>query len=521
MRFDDRLATVLAQPVGSARDRAIRWRQLVDLVARSGESGDPALLRDALAAIQADAPQVAEAVRAATARAIAGQPVPPQLLEHFAADRLSVAAPLLAAVPLNEAALARLRAVASDEVSSFLDTLAPPSTAEAEVEPEPAAPEQPAPAQPPKAEPVPSISEVVARIERLRSIRERSAEVRTQPPVPIGSPSLFRWECNPSGEIDWVEGVPRGPLVGRTIATADPGEGVDDCVERAFGIRAPFRDCVLELGEDGPLAGQWVISGVPAFNPSDGRFIGYRGVARRGDGEEQELVDLAQRPVNGGSADHDSLREMIHEIKTPLNAIIGFAEIIDGQYFGPAHSRYRERAAEIVANARSLLEAAEDLDFAARLQSARQRPGQGTDLKAFFPAFAESLQARAARNGIALEFDVSGTLGQSALDPELTERLLRRFTEAVLSATASGERLDVKVRQSGKRCLIGISRPKATMMAGKEDLLDPEFTIGEADRAMLGLGFSLRLVNGLIGIAGGALDIAEDQFTLSVPLTKA
>ena len=74
--------------------------------------------------------------------------------------------------------------------------------------------------------------------------------------------------------------------------------------------------------------------------------------------------------------------------------IRGFAEIIDGQYFGPAHSRYRERAAEIVANARSLLEAAEDLDFAARLQSARARPAEGTDLKVFFPAFAEALLAR-------------------------------------------------------------------------------------------------------------------------------
>jgi hypothetical protein len=40
VRFDDRLATVLAQPVGSPRDRAIRWRQLVDLVARSGGTGD-------------------------------------------------------------------------------------------------------------------------------------------------------------------------------------------------------------------------------------------------------------------------------------------------------------------------------------------------------------------------------------------------------------------------------------------------------------------------------------------------
>src|SRR5690606_35868158 len=106
--------------------------------------------------------------------------------------------------------------------------------------------------------------------------------------------------------------------------------------------------------------------------------VGYRGVASR----DLDAGTAPEPAPPGGAPDHDSLREMIHEIKTPLNAIIGFAEIIDGQYFGPAHSRYRERAAEIVANARSLLEAAEDLDFAARLQSDRSRPGEGTDLSA-------------------------------------------------------------------------------------------------------------------------------------------
>ena len=519
MRFDDRLATVLAQPVGSPRDRAIRWRQLVDLVARSAGKGDPGLIVEAVATIRADGPQVDEAVRAATARAIAGLAVPLSLLEVFAADRLAVAVPLLAAAEFDAVAIGALRNSASDEVRTFLDTLAPPPPAP---EPSPVSEPKPAP-EPPvreeaKAEPVPSISEVVARIERLRSSRERAARGPATPAVPVGSPSIFRWECNPSGEIDWVEGAPRGALVGRSIAAADPEEGVDDCVERAFGLRAPFRDCVLELGTEGPLSGQWVISGVPAFSPSDGRFIGYRGVARRDEAEGEDMP----APAGGGAAtpDHDSLREMIHEIKTPLNAIIGFAEIIDGQYFGPAHSRYRERAAEIVANARSLLEAAEDLDFAARLQSARSRPGEGTDLKAFLPGFAETLQTRAARQAITLDFEVIGTVGRSALDPELTERLLRRFTDAVLSATAGGESLALRVRQKGRRAGIGITRPKATLMAAKEDLLDPEFTIGDADRALLGLGFSLRLVNGLVGIAGGALDIGDEEFTLSLPLAR-
>ena len=520
MRFDDRLATVLAQPTGSRRDRAIRWRQLVDLVARSAGKGDPGLIDQALAAIRADWDQVDEPVRAATARAIAGLSVPFALIELFAADRLAVAVPLIAAAGLDPAAAANLRGSASAEVRAFLATLAPPAEPEAATSgPEPEPEPQPAP-PPPEAtrEHVPSISEVVARIERLRSSRERS--MRPAPPAPaaaVASPALFRWECSSGGEIEWVEGAPRGPLVGRTIAASDPEEGVDDCVQRAFGLRAPFRDCVLEIGDEGPLAGPWMISGVPAFSPGDGRFIGYRGVARR------EEADENLPPISGsdaGAPDHDSLREMIHEIKTPLNAIIGFAEIIDGQYFGPAHSRYRERAAEIVANARSLLEAAEDLDFAARLQSARARPGEGTDLAGFLPAFADALQVRAERQSVVLQLDIAAAKGKLALDPELTERLLRRFTDAVLSATAAGETLDVTVRQTAGRLAVDITRPRATLMAGKEDLLDPEFTIGEADRAMLGLGFSMRLVNGLVGIAGGALEIGEGVFTLSLPLSR-
>jgi len=522
VRFDDRLATVLAQPVESARDRAIRWRQLVDLVARSGGDGDPLVVGKAIDAIREDGPEVGEQVRAATARAIAGRPVPLGLLEVFAEDRLAIAAPLLAAAQLDPQSVEALRSVASDEVKPFLESLAPPTR-----DPTPVAaraqPETPAAVapEPAKAEPVPSISDVVARIERLRSSRERSERPPAISHPPLSSPSLFRWECGPSGEIDWVEGAPRGAMVGRSIAAADIEEGVDDCVERAFEVRAPFRDCVLELGDEGPLAGQWIISGVPAFSPSDGRFIGYRGVARRDELEDEGPVEAAAKAATAGPVDHDSLREMIHEIKTPLNAIIGFAEIIDGQYFGPAHSRYRERAAEIVANARSLLEAAEDLDFAARLQSARARPGEGTEMSAFLPSFTETLQGRAARHGVAIDMNAALGVGRSALDPELMERLLRRFTDAVLSATASGEQLRLNVRRSGKALAFDITRPGATMMAGKEELLDPEFTIGDADRALLGLGFSLRLVNGLVGIAGGTLEIGEDQFTLSVPLAKA
>ena len=512
MRFDDRLATVLSQPVGSPHDRAVRWRQLVDLVARANGNSDRALLSQAIDLIRTDRPAIREPIRAAAARSIAGSPIPLALLTVFAADKLTVAAPLIASASLTGDALAALRAAASPDVRRFLDSLSRPLDAEPPPVPEP--PPEPEP-QP---EPVPSISEVVARIERLRSSRQQAPApiVEPAPRAPdFPVPALFRWECGAGGEIEWVEGAPRGPLIGRSIANADPDEGVDDCVERAFVIRAPFRDCLLELGEDGLMAGEWQISGAPAFAPGDGRFIGYRGIARRGQPEPDPLPPRVGGRLPSG---HDALREMIHEIKTPLNAIIGFAEIIDGQYFGPAHRRYRERAAEIVTNARSLLEAAEDLDFVAKLQSARASASEGTDFATFFPPFADALLARAATLGVQLDLDAPDIAGTCILEPELTERLLRRFTDAILAATAPGEHLTFRIRRFETSFAMSVTRPKSTILAGKEDLLDPEFTIGGADRALLGLGFSLRLINGLVGIAGGGLDIDDSQFTLSIPL---
>lgn len=517
MRFDDRLTTVLAQQVATPHDRAVRWRQLVDLVARSGGEGDRDLLDRALDLIRRDARSIREPLRAATARAIAGQPVPIALLALFAADKLAVAAPLIAPAALEGETLERIREAASPDVRRFIDNLHPP--------PEPA-PKATEPSPVVEDEDGPSISDVLARVEKVRAERA-SVSVPPQPsrppaaspptmPLPHTAPSLFRWECSPGGEIEWVEGAPRGALVGRSIAMADADEGVDDCVERAFTVRAPFRDCTLELGDDGQLAGTWTISGAPAFAPTDGRFIGYRGVARRGPPEDEADPTAEQGPVG-----HDALREMIHEIKTPLNAIIGFAEIIDGQYFGPAHRRYRERAAEIVTNARSLLTAAEDLDFVARLQSQRGSDRQGTDLKKFLPAFAEALREQGAKAGVSVDVDGAGTEGRSALDPELTQRLLHRFTEALLGAAEPGERLSCRVQTSGSLCGVSMTRPRATILATKEDLLDPEFTIGERDRDLLGLGFSMRLVNGLVSLAGGGLEIDDDRFTLFIPLQSA
>ena len=522
MRFDDRLLTVLNQPAEDRHDAAVRWRQLVDLVARAGSNSASPVVAEALEAIRKEGGELDESLRAAAARAVAALPLPLGLLEYFSRDTLAVSAPVLAAATLDRRQWSALYEAADDETRSFIETLHP--DLKSDVLTEPAVVDVPPPAiRPPEALPLaaapepltssPSLHDVVERIERRRRLRasEGMAPAMTAPAA--GSAALFRWECGPGGEIAWVEGAPRGALVGRSIARSLDGDGdrVDPEAVRAFALRAPFRDALFTVSGAGPVAGEWKISGVPAFEPADGRFAGYRGVALRDDSAPAPSPASVQS-VPDALADPDSLRELVHEIKTPLNAIIGFAEIIEGQYLGPADRGYRDRAAEIVRQARLLLTAIDDLDFAAKIHSAAGTVRERVDLAALADRTAAELREIAARHGATL--DVSRPRGEvgAAVQPELADRLLFRLFCALVEKADAGERLHLSVEQATDGARVTVSRP-----AGLRGLSDAELFDPKIGREGVEGGFTLRLARGLAAIAGGKLSSTRDAFSLAFP----
>ena len=525
MRFDDRLLTVLNQPAGDRHDVAVRWRQLVDLVARAGPSSASPVVGQALEAIRSEASHVDEPLRAAAARAVAALPLPFGLLECFVTDRLSVSAPVLAAAKLDPSQWRALLEGADAETRRFVETLHPelgvppePGFTETLVEPAPApveeSPPPTAPVAPPPTETglpyvAPSLSDVVARIERRRRSRDKKQpEPQTPSAAPqVGAPALFRWECNPSGEIAWVEGAPRGALIGRSIARAheNGGERVDEEVSRAFAMRAPFRDRSMTVPGDGLVSGEWRISGVPAFEPNDGRFAGYRGIALR----EAPSPEAPESPEI--LADPDSLRELVHEIKTPLNAIIGFAEIIDSQLLGPADRRYRERAAGIVGQARLLLSAIDDLDFAAKIHSGGGT-GRRVDLGDLLERIAGSVREIAEQRGAAVEIAKAARMATAAIEPELADRLIFRLCSAVIERAEGGERLRLSLDQTAEQCSFSVSRPAALKSLADAQLFDSSAGDGSGAAA-----FSLRLVRGLARIAGSDLVTSRAGLTLVFP----
>lgn len=554
MRFDDTLETVLAADLGTPYGVQSVWRQLVDLIGR--RRVPPATRAMAtLRAIRADVPPP---VRAASARAVEFADPPAPLVRLFAQDDISIAIPVLRSARLTSSEWIQLLPDLSPTARSVLrnrrdlgpdvrralesfgsvDLVLPDGvTQRTEVVDrssgsiaEPASGAQnpgmdqsdritaaasaatPArPVAPPEGDgsgPF-EIAEVVARIDAFWRHREETGPVA--PPAPPRAEE-FRFETDEKGVIRWVDGVSRSAVIGLSLDLAGEGESsqVDGVAAGAFRRRAGFSTArmVIEGGAD--AAGDWLISAVPVFDPANGRFTGYRGTARRP--RTDERAEPVRAPTGSPA---ESLRQLVHELRTPTNAIAGFAEMIETQMLGPVSDVYRERAHVIRSEARELLGAIDDLDLAARIDSdALALTPDRVALRPLLTVIADDLAPLLELRGsmIALPAEDLVVTG----DRRAVERLLSRLMATLVAASVPGERIGVKMAlESDQRVAVSIDRPRTLADYPGDSVLgiDDE----REDATLLGTGFALRLSRNLARELGGSLVIGPANLTLRLP----
>lgn len=559
LRFDDSLKTVLAADASTPFGAQAAFRQIADLAARGRIEETPELL----ARLRELRERVPLAVRAAAARALALATPSAGLVAVFAEDDQSVAAPVLRAARLDDAnwcallpslgptgrAILRHRDDLSEAVTRALESFGPADFAlghdRAEAEPVETAPaeaieEHPVVSSAPPPQPAPLAAvlgvepatapgggfQIAALVDRIAAFRQFHGEhpVATAEPVELRAvePAVaapierFGFETDASGVIRWVDAAPRAAVIGIGFLTPG-GDGrphVDGVASGAFRHRTAFNDARLSIAGRSALAGDWRISGVPMFDPASGRFVGFRGAARRPRVDEGAI---GRRADNGGV---EGLRRLVHELRSPTNAIAGFSELIETAMLGPVPDVYRQRAAAIRTQAADLVGAIEDLELAARIE------GDALDLHegavALAPLLARTLDELAPLmrlRGCTVDLAPVPPALALACDERIAERLVGRLVAALIASAADGERLAIDVRDEGAAVAIDITRPLALATIPDTALLtlDAEREVEMPGAPLLGTGFAIRLARNLATELGGALIIDADRLTLRLP----
>lgn len=540
MHFDDRLGTVLRLSASGPAVQRIQYRQLLDLLGTSPADARGDQLDAAFFRLGQLARQIPEADRA---RAIGDAGLrlrSPRLIAALAQEAPSVAAAalqrarlsteewldLIPALPPGTPAHLRSRRDLPAEIEAVLVRLGMSSRAlppaeraavmdlgphDAEVEAEEDRPES-------------GIGAIVRRIEAYRKLRQAAeqASCADSPRLPLGEEPLapvpqvraFDFATDALGRINWSDpGV--GPMVSGMRMT---GTAIDPDLALLVRQHQPLNAHRVMLAGAEAISGAWQLDAAPWFDPLTGRFQGYRGRMRR----PAERAPLVQ-PVTDSQADR--IRQMLHELRTPVNAIQGFAEVIQQQLFGPTPHEYRALAAGIAGDAARMLSAFEELERLARLDSGAMElePGE-TDLAAVLGATISQLAAHTAPRGSGFALTIPAATSWLMLDRLEAERIAWRLLATLAGVSAPGEVLRADLQAEGNRLRLDLALP-AVLAAQPGDTLF-EAAAGAIAQTVaagvFGVGFALRLARAEARAAGGDLVRSGDALHLSLPgLTTA
>jgi signal transduction histidine kinase len=373
------------------------------------------------------------------------------------------------------------------------------------------------------------IRRIVDRIERFTS--ERQDRVARDPvsaavEEPVEATEAFTFLTDADGMIRTANGAPRVLLAGLRLATPslDRSTGPDGQILGAFRRRGAFRDGRLTLSE-GALAGCWLVDGDPLFDQRTGRFTGYRGSARRaGDldlapfvasGADKAAEDVATPTTSNAT----SMRQLIHELRTPLSGVMGFAELIETQLLGPVSEGYRSMAGNIVEDVRTLVDILDDLDLANRNDRLHAPAGlQGSDAARFLRDAVDRV-ASGGQGRVRIALDMADDVPAVDVAPMIAERMIAHFVRA-LTGCVGTETLRAHCHREGDRLLIEIDRPAAMAGLSDEQLFDSGFehVAVNMDAPVLGVGFALRLVRRLAQANKGSFTVHPGYLMLAMPV---
>ncbi|GAB7553908.1 hypothetical protein NRB_34180 [Novosphingobium sp. 11B] len=372
------------------------------------------------------------------------------------------------------------------------------------------------------------IGAIVRRIEEFRKAREAKGPPEAQadsPRLPLGdtaAPAPHRlaaaidFTTGVEGRIDWADGPYASSVVGLALGTHDPQA---QPVARAMLQHLPLRAARIVVTGAPAVSGLWQVDAAPRFD--HGRFAGYCGRLRR----LATPVEVAAVPT-APHAEADRMREVLHELRTPANAIQVAAEIIQQQLYGPAPHEYRALAAAIAGDCAHILAGFEELDRLVKLESGAMPLEDGEcDLARVLAQTIVRLRAwtEPRGSGFSMLADPSATTLPLRIARPEVERLVWRLFAALAGSTAPGETLELRWsrRPAAQGAIIELAVQLPAILAERdpEALFDPVASErGQSLAAgMFGIGFTLRLAAAEAAAAGGALQRIANSLHLSLP----
>jgi signal transduction histidine kinase len=239
---------------------------------------------------------------------------------------------------------------------------------------------------------------------------------------------------------------------------------------------------------------------------------------------ERALIERNEALETADRLKSEFIANISYELRTPLNAIIGFAEVLENQFFGQLNERQLEYSHAIVQSSQQLIALINDiLDLASIEAGYLQLDLHPTNVQALLESIYTLGRERAHSRSIDLRLECDENAGELMADGRRLRQALFNLLSNALKFTREGGVVTISARRTEDEMLLEVADTGIGIAEADRERVFGRFERGSLDTRHSGAGLGLSLVKSLIELHGGrvALDSrvgGGTRVTCHVPL---
>ena len=276
------------------------------------------------------------------------------------------------------------------------------------------------------------------------------------------------------------------------------------------------RDIVNEMMSRDPVSG--------TRERTDGSVLEYTGVPLPDgmklmtylDVSDRNRVERALRERNEALEQADSLKSefvanISYELRTPLNSIIGFSEVLRGDIFGNLNEKQSGYLDDILEASGSLLELINDLLDLATIEAGYMEIDRSVfQAHPMVGSVAALYRERARQAELDLVVDCPKDIGEVYADERRLKQVLFNLVSNAIKFTPASGTITLGARRSGSDIIFLVSDTGVGIPAGEQDRVFEKFERGSGaagPQSGVGAGLGLSLVKSLVELHGGEVQM--------------
>jgi PAS domain S-box-containing protein len=235
---------------------------------------------------------------------------------------------------------------------------------------------------------------------------------------------------------------------------------------------------------------------------------------------ESELLASKRAAEQASAQKSDFLAKISHEIRTPLNAIIGFAEVMQEERFGPVgNERYKDYLNDIRSSGAHVISLINDLLDLAKIEAGRlELSFASVNLNELVGQSISLMLPQAARDHIVMRHSFAEKLPPIVADERSMRQIILNLVSNAIKFTDAGGQVIISTALTDRGEVAFRVRDTGIGMNDKDiaEALEP-FRQLATSRKSIGTGLGLPLTKALVEANRGALHLtsARDEGTLA------